>query len=200
KPDSTDDYHPMADVPDLPWVFWRQSATPTAQASTSQSAKTETDDSPLYEDGRDGQNGSEANDDGVIEVPWDEPAQAVNEPAQPVNGDTVPSGEQGSPYGLDKLRGMSMKQFKEQLAKHGITAESGSFKSVELLKFEGTATIIERRMMAFWQEFGSRRIPHAIYFVFGLQDGGNRSAKFKEQYAEAKLWVSNWIKENLPSE
>jgi hypothetical protein len=108
--------------------------------------------------------------------------------------------DDGSPYGLDKLRGVSMKQFKEQLTRLGITAESGCFKSVELLQYPGAALFVERRLRAFWQEFGSTRIPHAVYFVFGLQSGGNRSAEFKQQYAEAKLWVTNWFNENLGDE
>ncbi|MBW4486118.1 MAG: hypothetical protein KME14_26645 [Tildeniella torsiva UHER 1998/13D] len=105
-----------------------------------------------------------------------------------------------SPYGLDKLRGVSMRQFKDQLTRLGITAESGSFKSVELLKYPGASTIVEQRLRSFWKEFGSARIPHAVYFVFGLQSGGNRSETFKQQYEEAKLWVTNWFKENLPHE
>lgn len=140
-------------------------------------------------------------------APWDEPENGGDDTAtdgddetEAVIDDNLAVIDDGSPYGLDKLRGVSMKQFKEQLTSLGITAESGCFKSVELLQYPGAAIFVERRLRAFWQEFGSRRIPHAVYFVFGLQSGGNRSAEFKQQYAEAKLWVTKWFEENLPHE
>lgn len=198
--DGATGYHPMADVPEMPWVFWRRSATSDSRASTQQAANNEATDSPLSEDGGDSQDGAQPSDDGVIEVPWDEPSPAVNEESTPVNGDTVPADLPKTPYQLDKLKGMSMKDFKAQLAKHGITAEAGAFKSVELLQYDGGKLFVDRRMMAFWQEFGSRRIPHAVYFVFGLQDGGNRSPQFKEKYNQAREWVAQWYQENLPNE
>jgi hypothetical protein len=137
-------------------------------------------------------------------APWDEPENECDgtgddgdDETGAVIDDNLTGDDDSSPYGLDKLRGVSMKQFKDQLTSLGITAESGCFKSVELLQYPGAALFVERRLRAFWQEFGSTRVPHAVYFVFGLQSGGNRSAEFKQQYAEAKLWVTNWFKENL---
>ncbi|MGB3202755.1 MAG: hypothetical protein WBA99_17750 [Nodosilinea sp.] len=140
-------------------------------------------------------------------APWDEDenqcdaiATVVDDKNVSVIDDHRTIFDDKSPYGLDKLRGVSMRQFKEQLTRLGITAESGNFKSVELLKYPGASTIVEQRLRSFWKEFGSTRIPHAVYFVFGLQSGGNRSDQFKQQYEDAKLWVSNWFKENLGDE
>lgn len=140
-------------------------------------------------------------------APWDDDENGCDDTATeaddknaPVIDDRRTIFDDKSPYGLDKLRGVSMRQFKDQLTRLGITAESGSFKSVELLKYPGAVNIVECRLRSFWQEFGSARIPHAVYFVFGLQSGGNRSETFKQQYEEAKLWVTNWFKANLPQE
>lgn len=207
KPDQTDDYHPMADVPPLPTVYFNQGAATSAPLESTQGYTA----APLPSEPSaaviDRQRLSDPTDAGAFSVPWDDPSSTVIDPSADVSGlsaavidDAVTGFDDRSPYGLDKLKGVSLKQFKDQLARLGITPESGSFKSVELLRYPGTASIIEARLRSFWREFGSTRISHAIYFVFGLQDGGNRSPEFKEQYEEAKLWISNWFKENLAHE
>ncbi|MGB5972699.1 MAG: hypothetical protein WBG38_05245 [Nodosilinea sp.] len=193
KPDWSDDYHPMADVPPLPVAYFNAGAVISAPPEHTQGYTAD----PLPSEPSSTRHGlSQLNDDRAFSAPWDEPSSTVIDPSSTVIDDTVT----GSPYGLDKLKGVSLKQFKDQLARLGITPESGSFKSIELLRYPGTASIIEARLRSFWREFGSTRTPHAIYFVFGLQDGGNRSPEFKEQYEQAKLWVTNWFKEQLPHE
>lgn len=210
KPDWSDDYHPMADVPPLPTVYMQSpaSATPATGAAAIPALA---DDSPLPTELSsaviDRHRLSHPSDAGAFSVPWDEPMtdvidrhRPVIDPSSDVIDDAVTGFDDGSPYGLDKLKGVPLKQFKDQLASQGITADSGSFKTVEMLQYQATTVIVERRMLNFWKEFGSTRIPHAIYFLFGLQDGGNRSPEFKEQYEAARLWVTNWFKENLAHE
>jgi hypothetical protein len=192
------DYHPMADAPPLP-ALPRTVAVAAAPVPT----QGNTVAAPLVEVVADRHRPSQASNDAGFAAPWDEPSSAVIGPSATVSDDTMTLADDtvtGHPYGFDKLKGISLKQFKDQLAKQGVTPESGAFKSVELLEHPGTALFVERRMMAFWVEFASRRLPHAIYFVFGLQDGGNRSPEFKEQYEQAKAWVTNWFKETLPDE
>lgn len=157
--------------------------------------------------GDDSRRPSQAPVDIGFSAPWDEPANQCDgtgdggdDETEAVIDDNLTGDDDRSPYGLDKLRGVSMKQFKEQLTSLGITAESGCFKSVELLQYPGAVLFVERRLRSFWQEYGSTRIPHAVYFVFGIQSGGNRSAEFKQQYEEAKMWVTKWFNENLASD
>ena len=203
KPDWSDDYHPMADVPPLPTVYFDQRAATSAPLESTQGYTTGTLPSEPSAAVIDRQRLSDPTDAGAFTVPWDELSSDVIDPSSDVSGmsaDVIGDAVTASPYGLDKLKGVSLKQFKDQLFRLGITPESGSFKSVELLRYPGTSLFAERRLRSFWQEFGSTRISHAVYFVFGLQDGGNRSPEFKEQYEEAKLWATNWFKENLPNE
>lgn len=200
KPDWSDDYHPMADVPPLPLAYFNPGAVIGAPPESTQGNTAEPLPTEPSSDVIDRHRMSHPTDDRAFSVPWDDPSSTVIDLSSDVIDDTVTGFDDRSPYGLDKLKGVSLKQFKDQLTRLGITAESGSFKSIELLRYPGTANIIDIRMMSFWREFGSTRIPHAIYFVFGLQDGGNRSPEFKQQYEEAKLWVTNWFKENLPHE
>ncbi|MGB3309967.1 MAG: hypothetical protein WBG32_00125 [Nodosilinea sp.] len=207
KPDWSSDYHPMADVPPLPTVYLEPSTANRDMPGHAQGDMA--DPSPF------GVSPAVADDHRQSQppiamgssVPWDEPENDGDDTAtddddenETVIDDNLPVFDDGSPYSLDKLKGVSMQQFKGLLASQGITPESGCFKSIELLQHPGASLFVERRMRAFWQEFGSTRIPHAVYFVFGLQSGGGRSAEFKQQYAEAKLWISNWFKENLPHE
>jgi hypothetical protein len=205
--DFSGDYHPMADVPPLPTLYLEPSR---ADQPLPEHAQGDMADPPPYgasiavdDDRRQSQPAIAMG----FSAPWDDDENVGDDTAtdgddetESVIDDNFAVIDDSSPYGLDKLRGVSMKQFKEQLARLGITAESGCFKSVELLQYPGASLFAERRLRAFWQEFGSTRIPHAVYFVFGLQSGGSRSAEFKQQYAEAKLWVTNWFKENLAHE
>ena len=203
KPDWSDDYHPMADVPPLPTVYFEQTAATSAPPRSTQGYITGTLPSEPSAAVIDRQRLSDPTDAGAFTAPWDELSADVIGSSADVSGMSaavIDDAVTGSPYGLDKLKGVSLKQFKDQLIRLGITPESGSFKSVDLLRYPGTSLFAERRLRSFWQEFGSTRISHAVYFVFGLQDGGNRSPEFKEQYEEAKLWATNWFKENLPNE
>lgn len=189
------DYHPMSDAPQMPVLM--------SFAGPPMPTQGDTDTAPLYEVINNRHRPSQASDAGGFTAPWDEPSSAVIGTSSAVTDDAVTADDAAigrSPYGFDKLKGISLKQFKEQLARQGVTPESGTFKSVELLQHPGTALFVERRMMSFWVEFGSTRLPHAVYFVFGLQDGGSRSPEFKEQYETAKAWISNWFKETLPNE
>jgi len=204
KPDWSDDYHPMADVPALPAVYVEPFEPMTEHAQGDTAATPPYGPSIAVDDNR---RPSQPPIAMGFSAPWDEAenvgddtAAVDDDESESVIDDNLAVIDDSSPYSLDKLRGVSMKQFKDQLASQGITAESGCFKSVELLQYPGASLFVERRLRAFWQEFGSTRIPHAVYFVFGLQSGGSRSAEFKQQYAEAKLWVTNWFKENLAHE
>lgn len=197
KTDQSTDYHPMADAPPLPHVEYNATAAAAAMGAAQPTAHGNIDKAPMTDGGGGGQKLADPNNDGDFIAPWDEPSPTVGEGSPTQNTDTVPTDDRPVAGGLDKLKGMSLKVFKEQLASHGITTESGAFKSVELLNYPGTENILHARMFAFWKEFSSRRVPHAVYFVFGLQDGGNRSAAFKEKYNTAKTWVQNWYSENL---
>ena len=207
KPDWSDDYHPMADVPPLPTVYFEPSMADQPMPGHAQGDMAEPPPYGVETAVADDRRPSQAPIAMGFSAPWDE-AENVgvdtfadgDDEAEAVIDDNLTVFDDGSPYSLDKLRGVSMKQFKEQLVSQGLTPESGCFKSVELLQYPGASLFVERRLRAFWQEFGSTRIPHAVYFVFGIQSGGSRSVEFKQQYAEAKLWVTNWFKETLPNE
>lgn len=197
---TTTGYHPMSDMPEMPWVFFRRAIAKNNDATTGDSATVKDDEQSLEESSADGQNGSQPNGDGAIDIPWDDAEDNPEDSAATVAADTVPTAAGGSAGGIDKLRGMSIKDFKVQLAKNGITPDSGDFKSVELLKFDGARDIPAQRLLKFWREYNSKRVPFAIYFVFGLQNGGNRSPQFQEQYDQATKWVKGWYKEMLGHE
>lgn len=191
------DYHPMSDVPEMPWVWVKRQFTNEDRATTGDSATTQ-GDSQESEDGTgDSQNESQANDDGVLDVPWDDVTPTGAAVGATGAADTVPQPSATPAYGIDRLKGTSMKAFKEQLAKNGVDVESGHFKSVELLRFKDAQHIVHYRMLEFWKQYGSKRVPFAVYYVFGLQNGGSRSPQFMQNYDLATEWIKNWYSEVL---
>jgi hypothetical protein len=96
-------------------------------------------------------------------------------------------------YGLDKLRGVSLKQFKEMLRAQGVTHENGSFRSVEATELPSSEQFVRKRLEAFWKEWNSRKVNHAIWFVFGIQNGGGRSTEATDRFKKAKQYVEDWF-------
>lgn len=113
---------------------------------------------------------------------------ALTSPTNSEDGHTV----SGS-YGIDKLKGVSLKQFRSMLQAQGITHENGCFKSVEAVDLSHSEQYVRARLKAFWDEFHSRKINHAVYFVFGLQSGGGRSEEATARFIRAKEYVEDWF-------
>lgn len=139
KPDWSDDYHPMADVPPLPSVYVERFDRMPGHAQGDRMTPPPYGPSPPVADSR---RPSQASVAGGFSAPWDDAENVGDDDAEAVIDDNLTVINDGSPYGLDKLRGVSLKQFKEQLNRHGITPESGCFKSVELLQYPGASLFV----------------------------------------------------------
>lgn len=201
KDTATDsDYHPMSDLQDLPVVLYNRIVGKKTGVTTGDCATTEDEDEPLEESTSDGQNESEPAGDKVIDAPWDDIDDNGATVAATVGTDRTTTPAEARGDRLDKLRGMSLKTFKDQLSKNNVSTENGSFLSVEVLKFPATETLAYKKMRRFWNEYASTRAAFAVYYLFGLQNGGRRSVEFTTKYEEATQWVKNWYHSELGHE
>lgn len=191
------DYHPMSDVPEMPLVFMRRALGLEHPDSSGDSATVGDAAPPTDQSTGDGHQESQSNEDEPLDIPWDDVPTTGSAVGATVGNDTVQSPGLAGVDGIDRLKGMTMKDFKSQLAANGVNAESGHFKSVDLIKFQDAHHILHYRMLDFWKKYGSTRVPFAVYYIFGLQNGGGRSVNFQQQYDQAKVWVEKWYSEVL---